>query len=503
MKRYLLLLLVFKCFGQAPSIEWQRCFGGTSYDNGFCVIETTDGGYAFVGETFSNNGNVSLNNGSADIWVVKTNSTGEILWEKTFGGSSDESGYDIKQTSDGGYVITGETLSNDNDFTVNHGLKDVFVIKLNSDGTVIWKKCYGGTSREYGQEIQQTTDGGYIVFGRTTSEDGNIATSLGNYDFWLIKLDAEGNLMWENVYGGSFDDMGMSVKQTSDNGYVIAGYTNSLDGHSLGNHSAFYDCLVLKLDQAGNVVWNKLIGGTVSDYCYSIIETADGGFVGAGYSDSNDGDITTNNGNFDALAFKLTATGNLIWLKTFGDILDELFIDVKEIANNKLLFSGVFNGFSVPVGNSHSWVTKLDSNGDLVWDKKVGGSNFDFFYKSAFTSNNSIISIGYTTSNDVDVSGNHGSRDIWVVKFLPEQMSTTTFEKNALVIYPNPSSEIITIGLNELAIQKIKIIDCIGKTIMEQMGNYNQINVKNLSDGMYFLQVIAENNLYETKFIKQ
>ena len=351
-----------KSHAQAPAIEWQKCLGGTSWDYAKSIQQTSGGGFIVAGETWSNDGDVSGNHGIVDSWIVKLNSSGDIIWQKCFGGTDDDVAFSIQQTSDGGFIVAGGTFSNDGDVSGNHGIVDSWIVKLNSSGDIIWQKCFGGTDDDVAFSIQQTSDGGFIVAGGTFSNDGDVSGNHGIVDSWIVKLNSSGDIIWQKCFGGTDDDVAFSIQQTSDGGFIVAGYTSSNDGDVSGNHGS-WDSWVVKLNSSGDIEWQKCLGGTDNDEAKSIQQTSDGGYIVAGETWSNDGDVSGNHGNSDY------------------------------------------------------WVVKLNSSGDIEWQKCLGGTVKDIAKTIQQTSDGGFIVAGYTNSNDGDVSGIHGDYyDFWVVK---------------------------------------------------------------------------------------
>jgi hypothetical protein len=242
------------------NVQWAKTYGGTSDIYAYSVQQTSDGGYIVAGATWSF-GAVFL-----DIFLVKTDANGNIQWAKIYGGTRTDGAYSVQQTSDGGYIVAGWTWSFGADSA------DIFLIKTDASGNVQWAKTYGGTGGDLAYSVQQTSDGGYIVAGVTSS------FGAGG-DIFLIKTDANGNIIWAKTYGGIYGDIAYSVQQTSDGGYIMAGVTLSFGAGSL-------DIFLIKTDANGNIIWAKTYGGIYGDIAYSVQQTSDGGYIVAGGTNS-------------------------------------------------------------------------------------------------------------------------------------------------------------------------------------------------------------------------
>ena len=357
----------------------QKTFGGTDYDGAYAIQQTEDGGYIVAGYTWS------FGAGGADVYVLKLDSAGNLEWQKTFGGSSDDFAYSIQQTADGGYIVAGYTLS------FGAGVNDAYVLKLDSAGNLEWQKTFGGSSDDFAYSIQQTSDGGYIVAGNTWS------FGAGGADAYVLKLDSAGNLEWQKTFGGSGHDYAYSIQQTTDDGYIVAGYTNSFGA---GDDDAY----VLKLDSAGTLQWQKVFGGSSDDFAYSIQQTSDGGYIVAGYTWSFGA------GSRDVYVLKLDSAGNLEWQKTFGrsNYHGDVAYSIQQTTDDGYIVAG--DTYSYGAGSRDAYILKLDSAGTLQWQKVFGGSSDDFAYSIQQTSDGGYIVAGYTWSFGA------GSRDVYVLK---------------------------------------------------------------------------------------
>ena len=314
------------------NISWEKPLGGGGIDYAKSIQQTSDGGYIVTGWSTSPNGDVTGNHGDADYWIVKLDNVGNIIWEKSLGGSGYDGAQSIQQISDGGYIVAGHSFSNDGDVTGNHGSNDYWIVKLDNVGNMIWEKSLGGSGSDHAYSIQQTTDGGYIVAGSSSSNDGDVGSNIGNDDYWIVKLDNSGNLIWEKSLGGSSEEVARSVAQTADGGYIVAGYSMSNNGDISSNISA-EDYWIVKLDAVGNLTWEKSLGGSLTDEAYSIQQTADGGYIATGKSLSNDGDVIGHNGYHDCWVVKLDAVGNLSWQKPLGGGDFDYGYDIKQTSD--------------------------------------------------------------------------------------------------------------------------------------------------------------------------
>jgi uncharacterized repeat protein (TIGR01451 family) len=430
MKRILLLSLLLISsfgFGQEVVIEWQKSLGGSLPDFANSIQQTTDGGYIVAGSSRSNDGDVTGNIGAQDFWVVKLDASGNISWQKSLGGSTNDILNSIQQTTDGGYIVAGQSNSNDEDVTgFNGGVWDYWVVKLDAVGNITWQTALGGSESDVAESIQQTTDGGYIVTGWSASNNGDVTGGNGSFDFWVVKLDISGNISWQKTFGGSGFDVANSIQQTTDGGYIVAGYSQSIDGDVTGNNGG-QDFWVVKLDATGNITWQKALGGSGNEVAYSIQQTTDGGYIVAGHSSSNDGDVTGNNGGNDNWVVKLDATGNITWQKSLGGTGIDEAESIQQTADGGYIVAGTSDSNDGDVtGNNGAqdfWVVNLDASGNIIWQKSLGGSGFDVANSIQQTTNGGYILAGYSQSNDGDVTGNNGVEDYWVIKLVISNIS--------------------------------------------------------------------------------
>lgn len=346
-----------------------------------------------------------------------------IQFEKSFGGSDNDEAERIIQTSDGGYILLGWSYSQDGDIgNQQPGYSaNCWIAKMDAVGNITWKRTIGGTKWDVGLDIKQTNDGGYIVAGHTYSDDGDMVyPALGVSDALIFKLDALGNIQWLKTYGGSREDVFLSIEETADGGYIAAGYTGS-DDHDVSGHQKDYDAWIVKVDVAGRIQWQRCVGGINRDVAWSVKPTPDGGYAFTGYNGGSvNGDINDPFAQPDLTVGKLDAQGNLLWQKKYGGSKSEWGWKLLVTNDGSLLVAGYNtspDGDPIAYyGATDVWILKLDEQGNLLWQKVFGGYNYESPYAITQTSDGGCIIGAGTSSINGDVSVNHGGLDYWVVK---------------------------------------------------------------------------------------
>lgn len=290
-------------------ISWQKTFGYSGADSGTSFLQTKDSGYLITGVldvTASNgqgNSKRAQKHAGGDIWAIKLNSSGELEWSKYYGGSFTDTPFGLVETNDDSFIIAASSDSNDVDISNNKGSYDFWVLKISSTGVLIWEKNFGGSEVDEPRGISTTNDGNFVIVGDTRSSDEDVSSNNGGADLWMLKISTEGNLIWEKTFGGSSFDVARSVSKTLDNGFLISGNSRSLD--SGFSNQGQNDAWVLKVDANGNKLWQKFIGGTENDFLFDAIQVNETSLIAVGESSSSTGDITENKGFSDALIIKI------------------------------------------------------------------------------------------------------------------------------------------------------------------------------------------------------
>lgn len=428
------LFLLFHCSkeqeSESPTIitaktAFVKTFGGSKNDVIHAVIATSDGGYATLGYTQSNDFDFkNKTNESFDFWVTKFLADDTLQWSQTFGGSDDDRGYDIIATSEGGFALLGFSKSSDGDVSKNAGNQDFWLIKITADGRISWQKTFGYAGSDTGITLLQTSDNGYILTGvlDVTASNGQgeskVVQKHAGGDVWVIKLNSFGALEWRKYYGGSFTDTPFGAVETFDNTYIIAASSDSED-FNISKNKGGYDVWIMKIASNGNLIWEKSFGGSEIDEARAISATNDGNFIVVGDTRSSDKDISNNNGGADLWMLKIASDGNLIWEKTIGASSFDVARSISKTDDSGFIIAGnsrSSDGGFVNNGQNDAWVLKVDANGNTVWQKFIGGSENDVLFDAVQLNNQSIIAVGESNSSNIDIPENKGFSDALIIK---------------------------------------------------------------------------------------
>jgi hypothetical protein len=406
-------------------LDTVKTFGGSKNDVAKSVVKTSDGGYAVLGHSQSNDGDLTDKpNEGFDFWVMKFAADNTLLWNATYGGTADDRGNDIIETADGGFAVLGYSESSDEDVTQNNGSKDFWVAKLTNNGVLTWQKSFGFSGSDYGTSMIQTNDNGFLLSGvidvTASNGDGNSRVSQRHAggDIWTIKLDAIGNFEWSKYFGGSFTDTAFGVEKTADNGFIIVGSSDSNDV-DITNNKGSYDFWVLKISSTGTLLWEKSFGGTEIDEARAITSTNDGNFIIVGDTRSSDINVSNNNGAADLWMLKISPEGTILWEKTIGATGFDVARSVSKTQDNGFIISGSSRsseGGFTNQGQNDAWVLKIDANGNILWQNTIGGTEIDFCYDAVAINNGEIIAVGESNSSNGDIEENKGFSDVLILK---------------------------------------------------------------------------------------
>ncbi len=503
---------------QSPGDLWIHTYGGSKAEYGNAVLSTNDGGNIFVGSAASTNGAVlGLHNPSgsnSDFWVVKLDGNGVIQWQKCLGGSKNEVAYEIIQVADGGYVIVGAAVSNDGDVTWHYGsdsFNDLWIVKLDNSGNLLWQKTYGGYSEEYACSVSETSDGGLVVAAILNADyNGTVPiTHNGSLDYWVLKLNAIGEMQWNKNYGGENGDHARSIKSTPDGGCIVVGQSGSHYGdviNSVGPMNAdIPDFWIVKLSTTSTIEWQKSFGGLQGDWATSISLTNDGGYIIAGNTSSaNNGNVTNFHGATDGWVIKIDSSGNLQWQKCVGGTGLDYFYSVIQTIDGGFLICGNTDSYDgdlagTAVGNK-AWIVKLDSNGTLSWQKHYRQQPiYNSFNDITQNPDGTCVAVGY-----LNQPSDYDNYDVFTVKLdvNSNTLSNSEFNNLGVVLYPNPVNDLLHIQSDEV-LREINIFDMLGKKIISFYPENNSVDLRSLQSGIYFIELINDKNeIVRKKIIK-
>lgn len=407
-------------FAQAPPIEWSKCYGGSLNELPTQIHQTKDGGYILVGEADSHDGDIVNDHGGGDIAIFKLDPLGNIEWKQFFGGTQLDGLNSVLSLTDG-YIICGYTYSNDGQISDNSYTTSNYVVaRLDLLGNIQWIKTYGGKLYDEGGAIIQVSDG-FVICGNSTSSDGQVTGhhSDATYaDGWVIKINNDGDLLWNISLGGSSRDNTGSLVLGKDNTILVAGFTNSTDGDFPAMNGGF-DSYIVALSQDGKILWKRVYGGSDDDYGLSLARDSNSHYVLCGYTNSRNKLFAANRtyGN-EGYVICLDSIGNPLWTKLFGGSNDDKTWSISTMSNGNLFVTGETNSNDRDIKVNHGgydlWALELSPTGNVLWDSTYGGSSTDYGGCGIEATNGGFIISGYTQSPELP--NYHGAADFWVVK---------------------------------------------------------------------------------------
>jgi hypothetical protein len=504
---FTLLTFLLSFIFSSAQITFQTTIGGSLSDYGNSVRQAADGGYMIAG--------THTGDSTTDVYLIKTDASGNLLLTRTYDTFHDEEAYYLEETPDSGFIVAASTYSD----SING-----YVIKTNNTGNANWFKVQFNDPSHVCHSVVPTYDGGYVTTGMTFN--GGVSF----FDPYIVKYDAAGNMLWEKVYAvfASFDDdFGYSIRETSDSGFIVAGYTRNFGAGE-------QDALLIKTDSLANIIWQNSYGGSDTEFVYSNVQTTDDGFIMTGYTKSFGA------GMQDVYVVRTLSNGSLAWSMTYGGAGADFGKSIQQAADGGFIIAGYTESFGS--GLKDVYVIKIDSSGIVEWSKAIGGALNDEGMSVQQTSDGGYIVTGYTESfgsglQDVyliklDSAGNSGCNETnaaTIADTATTQLTAAGFiasnavtiinlstaldsagsetllctvgvnesvESNSITIYPNPAHNTFTISLNEEFKKQnaeFKIFDVTGRVVYEQgiINHKSEIRNCSFSPGLYFVIVTA------------
>ena len=477
--------------------------GATIYD----LVETDDGGLLLLAGSIKQDSvmNCSLPGFGTYIWMIKQNADGDVEWQRCYGGNKDERPIRLLKVQ-GGYVFCASTKSNGGDVSGNHGQTDVWVVKIDLDGNIIWQKCYGGSVSDDPDYFMQTGNGCFVFTANTRSIDGDVPVHYNNIfyvDAWICKIDPDGNVMQSIVFEGSGDDY-LYYALEDDTTLLFCGWTQSydLDFDNMTSYGGSSDAWLLKTDSNLNIIYNKKIGGLGGESLNSILKV-NGGFLLTGRTDSDDGLFTDNHGFDDAWLLKLDSQLNHVWQKCIGGSgSDGTGVRSLRVNENFMIVSGTSTSSDGDLNGNNGfvdyWLIGIDSTGSAVISKNYGGTKAEY-PQDMFKTNAGIVYLpGYSLSNDLDVPYHSESSAGWLLGLSGVTIVAEPVNTHKIIIYPNPADEIVNFDLNLIDQGRtlyLQLYNQLGERILSKKirNDKEAIIIKRFAAGLYLYSIVTEN----------
>jgi len=505
----------------AQEILWEKSYGGIHSEYLMDAQSTADYGFILAGSSLSGKtGNKKQeNNNNLDYWIWKMDERGNLDWQKSFGGMGADFLLCIKNTTDGGFILAGTSTSmksgdkKDDSF----GEEDFWIIKLNAKGDEEWQKTIGGFGQDILKVIHQTKDGGYIVGGSSESAISGLKTGphFGSMDYWILKLNSSGFIEWQKTYGGQFRDQLETIIPTQDEGYIVGGWSNSpISGNKNENCLGQGDYWILKLDKNGEIEWQKTFGGEEDDHLYVLLECKNGGYLAAGNSQSHtSGNKEKANGKgTDFWIIKLTVTGEFDWQNTYDFGQTDVLTSVVESNDGSFLVGGHAKTENTGLlkadkrGVNDFIALKIDAKGEEKWRQTVGSGGDEILKKLIETRDGGYVLAGTSRGDPSrDKNTGQGLSDFWVVKLKDQEKKEESERYLSLEAIPNPTDNFTNIIVNhDFENGNASVYDITGKLLQHfQISSRTvPIELRNLPVGIYLVTITTNVSSESVKILK-
>lgn len=484
------VLLTSMSISAQISVHWSNSIGGSAFETSAGILETDENKIIVLGSSASLDFNLSNNIGSSDMVLIQADEFGEIEWIKNYGGSDSDKADDIIKCNDGGYLIAGGTKSIDNQVSTNIGSSDVWIFKINEQGVMEWDLTVGDTLWDDSRKAIQSNEGDFLILSRSQKEETSD-------DFLLTKVDQQGNLIWNQEYGGSKNELPLTILESID-GYFLIGSSESSDLMVTSNNGEV-DYWIIKIDKNGNKLWDKNYGGKGSEVATASIFTEDGNIIVIGRALNID--PSDNNGNYWMI--KIDTNGNIIWDKNYGGSEIDNPTQIIELENSDFLITGYSSSIDGDLnsnyGDNDFWILQLSADGNIKNSLSFGGSNSDRLTHIA-ASGNKILLAGHSSSNDLDIASNNGNTDIW---FGELGITTSIFElqqNKEPAVYPNPANHSVNIELsNDEILKTVEFYNIDGQILKK--GFSSNLSVSELTTGNYIIRIRTDKGDYHNKIV--
>jgi hypothetical protein len=504
-------------FSQNLQIDWQNCFGGSDQDNATDIINV-NGGYLIIGWTESNDGDISFNYGGSDGWVIKIDSIGNLIWEKSYGGSKGDNFFRILPDNLGNYYILGASNSSDGDvsFDPYPNSWDYWILKIDTQGNIIWDKIIGGTDSDNMATGYTTSDKGVVAVGWTYSSDGDVSEDFFGYDVWAVKLSSEGEVEWDFTLGTDHTDYGQAIIQTTDGGYLVGCSSEMEGGGNLDCTShGLADGVLVKLDSLRNIEWQHCYGGSEYEGITGLLEAEDG-YIFLAYASLNNGDISGWHEGYNHLGYpnndiwvvKVDFSSNIVWQKCFGGTQVEYTCEIIQLSDGSFMIFGNTDSHDGDVVGNHSgnaedydiWAIHISSEGELLGQQCFGGWGDDRIeFGMVKNSDTDFVIAGQTDfgpSYDVACAphGGNWDKEYWVFEIKDTTVAVQESMQIAhLKVYPNPANTYVVFEHPFLSQGTIRIQNPYGQLVAELPAKDEKTvwDTRHMSPGMYFYTLQA------------